>query len=143
MGGVRRRISTLWAPTTIKHWKLTKCIREKSMLGHRSRLKTIPKAIETYRPFGDHLEPHPLNPQLRRWRSGNHHCLKPVTRSPKSRVGSNPRDALFRNSTTEISATRSHERPNPVKNYVKCTKIYRNSNTEISNASSKTSCIML
>ena len=141
MGGVRRRISTLWAPTTIKHWKLTKCIREKSMLGHRSRLKTIPKAIETYRPFGDHLEPHPLNPQLRRWRSGNHHCLKPVTRSPKSRVGSNPREALFRNSTTEISTTRyalsqasktpsktarnvpkiAHKRPKPRR------QIYRNS----------------
>ena len=36
-----------------------------------------------------------------------------MTRSPKSRAGSNPRDALFRNSTTEISTTSSHKRPNP------------------------------
>ena len=49
----------------------------------------------------------PLKPQPRRWRSGNHHCLKPVNGTPKSRVGSNPREALFRKSSTEISTTRS------------------------------------
>ena len=38
----------------------------------------------------------PLNPQPRPWRSGNCHCLMPVKGRLKSRVGSNPREALFR-----------------------------------------------
>ena len=37
----------------------------------------------------------PFNPQPRPWRSGSHHCLMPVSIRPKSRVGSNPREALF------------------------------------------------
>ena len=39
--------------------------------------------------------PHPLNPQPRPWRSGIYTRLEPVNRRPKSRVGSNPREALF------------------------------------------------
>ena len=53
------------------------------------------------------------NPQPRRWWSGNDHCLKPVKRPPKSREGSNPREALFRISITEKSTTRSHKRRRP------------------------------
>ena len=47
------------------------------------------------RPLVHYLVLHPLNPQPRRWRSGIHHRLKPVNRPSKSRVGSNPREALF------------------------------------------------
>ena len=46
------------------------------------------------RSFLHDLVAHPLNPQPR-WRSGIHHRLKPVNRPSKSRVGSNPREALF------------------------------------------------
>ena len=53
-----------------------------------------------------------LNPQPRPWRSGNHHCLKPGKGRPKSRVGSNPREALFR----------KNERPKMDVSPLQCTK---------------------
>ena len=48
------------------------------------------------RPVPHDLDVDPLNPQPRPWRSGNCHCLMPVKGRLKSRVGSNPREALFR-----------------------------------------------